>query len=161
MEKKKTLIVGAGLLIVIICCVIYIQNQQKNHKYSYELLRVKSSLEQIVLYSENGINSISAGESDAEHDEIMKAVTTLDLSTAEIALLHNKDGSLGRHIFKLADHLNGTYPHLPDDEKLYWLECIRDASEEFLSVLEQTEAISINDFTVAVNEFSSALPTYE
>lgn len=90
----------------------------------------------------------------------MSAVTMLDLSTSKIASLHNRNG-LSNQIFNLADHLNGTYPDLPNDTKLCWLECIRDASKEFLFALEQTETISINNFVVAVNEFSSALPTNE
>ena len=104
---------------------------------------------------------VSTGNSEEDHGDLMNAVTTLDSSITRIALLYSSDGSLSSHVLELADHLNGTYPNLPDDTKLYWLECIRDASEEFLSVLEQNGTMPFSDFSMAVQNLSSALPAYE
>ena len=162
MKNRQKFILGAvGLLFVVICCVIYQNQQQKNDDYSYELLRVKASLEQIAQYSENCIEAILSGADDVEkHGYLLQAVSTLDSATSKIALLHN-EGRLSRDILELSDHLNGTYPHLSNDTKIYWLNCIKDASEGFLSTLEKNPTISVHDFRIAVHDFSSQLPTYE
>ena len=68
---------------------------------------------------------VSTGNSEEDHGNLMNAVTTLDSSITRIALLYSSDGSLSSHVLELADHLNGTYPNLPDDTKLYWLERIQ------------------------------------
>ena len=57
MKKRKLLLGSVGLAIVAACCIMY-SHQQKNNAYSYELLRVKASLEQIAQYSEHHMESI-------------------------------------------------------------------------------------------------------
>ena len=163
MKKKHKFILGTvAILIVVGCCIGYSQYQryQRSNEYAYELLKVKSSLEQIVQYSQNCIESITSGEREETHGELMQSVTELDWSVSRIALLYT-EGNLSRYIFELSDHLNGTYPHLSNDTKVYWLQSIQNASKEFLTVLESNSVMSIYDFRTAVRSFSTALPTYE
>lgn len=165
MKKSKALILGAvGLLIIGLCFVSFSRFREKKDEYSYELLRVEASLEQIVQYSDSCIDAILLGEkdwADEKHGYLMQAVSELNRAVTNIKLLFDAHTLSSEQIYKLSDHLNGSYPNLSDDTKLYWLESIRDASKNFLSGLGQTKELSINDFTELVNEFSSALPTYE
>ena len=161
MYQKRTRILGgiAIFTLLVICCGMYGRSQQKKAAYAYELLKVKAALEQMIQYSDDGVDMTVREELNEEYAGLVN-VTSLDRSVSKIALLYGKDGALGSDILKLADHLNGVYPDLTDQNKLTWLERIREASQIFLQTLEQTENISINDFITAVRDFSEVLPTY-
>ena len=79
MKKSKALILGAvGLLIIGLCFVSFSRFREKKDEYSYELLRVEASLEQIVQYSDSCIDAILLGEkdwADEKHGYLMQAVS--------------------------------------------------------------------------------------
>lgn len=162
MYQKRVRLLG-GIVLLMLAVIgggIYARHQQKKAEYAYELLKVKSALEQIIQYSDACIGMAAAEELNEEHAGLVNAVMVLDRSVSRIALLCGREGALSSDILKLADHLNGAYPDLQEQDRLAWLEQIKGAAQTFLLTLEQTENMAVNDFVIAVRDFSESLPTY-
>ncbi len=145
------------IIIAIVCYVCVSRNQVKNDKFIYEISRTEASLEEILRYARRCTTSISSNDHNNDFSGLIDAFLSLESSINEVALLQNRAGRISIPLLYFIDDLNGTYSTLPEHSKLYCLNCIITASQNLLSVIEQTDNLSIDDFYMSVSEFSSIL----